>query len=117
MHGFSSLSLGTLHGIEEDHHLLVQSTKTATRGASGFSRAKLTLVLSLPTDLPNDAAVRDLTVDLIGERVIPHPEGVLTVPSYPHESVEWGLRETGRTASRELRVVVDRRVRRKAASP
>ncbi|TFY80618.1 hypothetical protein EWM64_g3393 [Hericium alpestre] len=92
MHGFSSMPLGTLHGIEEDYNLLVQSVKTAAR------------------DLPNGAAVQDLTVDLIGERVIPHPEGILSVPSHPHEQVEWGFRGTSKAAARELRVVVDRKV-------
>lgn len=31
-HGLSTLPLGTLHGIEEDHNLLSQSVKTAARG-------------------------------------------------------------------------------------
>lgn len=31
-HGLSTLPLGTLHGIEEDHNLLTQSVKTAARG-------------------------------------------------------------------------------------
>ncbi|KAA1472737.1 beach-domain-containing protein [Dentipellis sp. KUC8613] len=92
MHGFSSLPLGTLHGIEEDHAMLVQSVKPAAR------------------DLPGGAPVRELVVDLIGERVIPHPEGVLSVPGYPHEQVEWGFSRSGRAAARELRVLVDRKV-------
>lgn len=36
--------------------------------------------------------------------MVPCPEGVLSVPQYPHESIEW------RTGSAELRVVVDHKV-------
>lgn len=54
--------------------------------------------------------MRNLTVDMIGERVIPHPEGVLSVPSVPHEQIEWGWSRTGRAAPEGLRVVVDRKV-------
>lgn len=60
-------------------------------------------------DLGADTPVRDLTVDMIGERVIPHPEGVLSVPSVPHEQIEWGWSRTGRAAPEGLRVVVDRK--------
>lgn len=92
MHGLSSLPLGTLHGIEEDHALLIQSYRAAAR------------------DLGPNIPVRDLTIDMIGERVIPHPDGILSVPSYPHERVEWGFSRTGRAAAVELRAAVDRKV-------
>lgn len=64
----------------------------------------------LSLDIGADTPVRDLTVDMIGERVIPHPEGVLSVPSVPHEQIEWGWSRTGRAAPEGLRVVVDRKV-------
>lgn len=60
-------------------------------------------------DLGPNVPVRDLTIDMIGERVIPHPDGILSVPLYPHERVEWGFSRTGRAAAVELRAVVDRK--------
>ncbi|KAI0261217.1 beach-domain-containing protein [Gloeopeniophorella convolvens] len=92
MHGLSSLPLGTLHGIEEDYNLLSQSRRQAARG------------------LPNDSAVQYLTVDLVGEKIIPQPAGALSVPSYPHEQVEWGSSRTGRAATSQLRALVDGRI-------
>jgi len=43
---------------------------------------------------------------MIGEKIVPCPEGIICVPSHPHEQVEWG----SRTGGAELRVVVDQRV-------
>ena len=40
----------------------------------------------------------------MGDKLVPCPEGMLNVPQYPHESVEW------RIGSAELRVVVDHKV-------
>ena len=40
----------------------------------------------------------------MGDKMVPCPEGMLSVPQYPHEGVEW------RTGSAELRVVVDHKV-------
>ncbi|KAI0317827.1 beach-domain-containing protein [Amylostereum chailletii] len=88
MHGLSSLPLGNLHGIEEDHGMLTQSAKPIARA------------------LGRGQAVKALVFDPIGERIIPHPPGVLSVPTYPHEQIEWGFSRTGRSAARELRVVV-----------
>ncbi|KAJ7579061.1 beach-domain-containing protein [Mycena floridula] len=84
-HGLSTLPIGTLHGIEEDPELLVQGTKPLK-------------------DLGAKVAVYDLGLDMIGEKIIPFPQGVLAVPSHPHEKVEW----LGR--GDELRVVVDQKV-------
>ncbi|KAF8154493.1 hypothetical protein B0H34DRAFT_660452 [Crassisporium funariophilum] len=84
-HGLFSLPIGTLHGVEEDPHLLIQ-------GSRCFK------------DLGPTVPVRELVTDVIGEKMIPCPAGVLSVPQYPHEQVEW------RTGSAELRVVVDHKV-------
>ncbi|KAF5360312.1 hypothetical protein D9758_009126 [Tetrapyrgos nigripes] len=83
-HGLPTLPIGTLHGIEEDFQLLIQGS----RCFSGSS-----------------TPVKQLALDMIGERIIPCPEGVLVVPSHPHEQIEWGARTGG-----ELRVVVDQKV-------
>ncbi|KAF9267665.1 beach-domain-containing protein [Marasmius fiardii PR-910] len=86
-HGISSLPIGTLHGIEEDPHLLVQGTRVLK-------------------DLGSDVPVGELALDMIGERVIPCPKGILSVPSYPHERIEW---EPSRSGG-DLRVLVDQKV-------
>ena len=52
--------------------------------------------------------MRDLILDIVGERIIPCSEGVLSVPSHPHEQIEWGPRRVG--ISGELRVIVDQKV-------
>ncbi|KAF8962103.1 beach-domain-containing protein [Flammula alnicola] len=84
-HGLHSLPLGTLHGIEEDPHLLTQN-----------GRCFKDLGLTTP--------VRELVPDIVAEKMTPCPEGVLCLPQYPHEHVEWG------SGSAELRVVVDHKV-------
>ncbi|KXN83156.1 hypothetical protein AN958_01769 [Leucoagaricus sp. SymC.cos] len=84
-HGLSTLPLGTLHGIEEDSHLL-------TQGARCFR------------DLGATTPVKELLLDPVNDKVIPCPEGILTVPMYPHEQVEWS-RE-----NREIRLLVDHKV-------
>jgi WD40 repeat protein len=55
-------------------------------------------------DLGPTVPVRDLVLDTMGDKMVPCPEGILNVPQYPHESVEW------RIGSAELRVVVDHKV-------
>jgi len=57
-------------------------------------------------DLGPSSPVEHLALDMVGERIIPCPEGVLVVPSHPHEQIEWRARTGG-----ELRVVVDQKVR------
>jgi hypothetical protein len=44
---------------------------------------------------------------MTAEQMIPCPEGVLAVPSYTQEQIEWGPVRTG---GEELRLVVDRKV-------
>ncbi|KDQ53971.1 hypothetical protein JAAARDRAFT_61057 [Jaapia argillacea MUCL 33604] len=90
MHGLSSLPLGTLHGIEEDFHLLAQSTRVVK-------------------DLGFEHPVREIALDLLAERVIPYSDGALCVPSHPHERIEWTSSSCG-TGGGELRVIVDRKV-------
>ena len=55
-------------------------------------------------------AVQNITVDPIGEKVFPHPTGILCVPSRPHERVEWGFGRSGRAAVSQLRTLVDGQV-------
>jgi hypothetical protein len=44
---------------------------------------------------------------MTAEQMIPCPEGVLAVPSYTPEQIEWGPVRTG---GEDLRLVVDRKV-------
>jgi hypothetical protein len=69
-------------------------------------------LLKIHTDLGNRKAVSELVVDLVGERIIPCPAGMLAVPSRPHESVEW---DPPHIPAGELRVVVDRKVQLSAS--
>ncbi|EIN04780.1 beach-domain-containing protein [Punctularia strigosozonata HHB-11173 SS5] len=91
MHGLSSLPIGNLHGIAEDYRLLQQSQRPIR-------------------DLGALGPVRDFTIDLIGERIIPCGDGHLCVPNYPHEQVEWGPTRLGNTEAGNIRFVIDRRV-------
>ncbi|KAL1744917.1 beach-domain-containing protein [Schizophyllum fasciatum] len=75
-HGFSTLPIGTLHGIEEDPYLLQQES----RGLK-----------ALPPNVP----VRDLCIDMISESVLPCPDGWLYVPLHPSEQIQWGPYNTG----------------------
>ena len=52
--------------------------------------------------------MRELVLDLIGQQVIPCPEGMICVPSRPHEGIVW---EGGPASTGSLKVVVDRKVR------
>ncbi|KAI0029515.1 beach-domain-containing protein [Vararia minispora EC-137] len=92
MHGMSTLPLGTLHGVEEDHALLKQSTKPTIRS------------------LPRGTAVKSLVPDPISERIIAHPAGVLSIPSFPEEHIEWSFSRNGRFLAKEIRVVIDGKV-------
>ncbi|KAI0300557.1 beach-domain-containing protein [Multifurca ochricompacta] len=90
--GTSSLPIGILHGVEENYDLLAQSKRPVTRG------------------LHHGSAVQCLSFDPVGEKIIPHPVGVLSVPSRPHEQVEWGFSRSGRTPASQLRTLVDSQV-------
>ncbi|THH31660.1 hypothetical protein EUX98_g2544 [Antrodiella citrinella] len=48
--------------------------------------------------------VHGLTIDIVGEKIIPVPRGALIVPSRPHETIEWVNNSAG-----DLRVLVDRK--------
>lgn len=48
--------------------------------------------------------VRELVLDPVGNKVIPCPQGSLTVPLYPHEQIEWC------SETKELRALVDHKV-------
>ena len=52
--------------------------------------------------------MRELVLDMIGQQVIPCPEGMICVPSRPHEGIVW---EGGPASTGSLKVVVDRKVR------
>ncbi|KAI0002519.1 beach-domain-containing protein [Russula compacta] len=91
MQGPSSLPLGISYGVEENYDLLAQGKRPAARGLQGV-------------------AVQNLTVDPIGDKILPHPAGVLSVPSHPHEQVEWGFSRSGRAAASQLRTLVDGQV-------
>lgn len=70
----------------------------------------MTAQLFLPSrlkDLGPTVPVRELVLDMIGEKIIPCPEGVLCVPLHPHEQVEWGF---SRASGEQLRVIVDQKV-------
>ncbi|KAF7329558.1 hypothetical protein MKEN_00218700 [Mycena kentingensis (nom. inval.)] len=88
--GPRTLPLGQATGIEEDPHMLVQ-------GARAFH--DLGATASVP--------VRELVIDMISERIIPCPEGVICNPWRPHERIEWGLT---RAAAGQLRYTVDQKV-------
>lgn len=75
-HGFSTLPIGTLHGIEEDPYLLQQETR---------------VLKALPSNMP----VRDLCIDMISENVLPCPDGWLYVPLHTDEQIQWGPFNTG----------------------
>ncbi|RPD65419.1 beach-domain-containing protein [Lentinus tigrinus ALCF2SS1-7] len=88
MHGNSALPLGIIYGIAEDYHLLTQGSRPLK-------------------DLGSEQPVRELVLDLIGQQVIPCPEGMICVPSRPHEGIVW---EGGPASTGSLKVMVDRKV-------
>ena len=65
---------------------------------------------SLSAVLQQSVAVQNITVDPIGDRIFPHPAGILSVPSRPHEHVEWGFGRSGRAAASQLRTSADGQV-------
>ncbi|OJT13456.1 Beige protein -like protein [Trametes pubescens] len=88
MHGNSALPLGLIYGVAEDYHLLTQSSRPLK-------------------ELGQDQPVCDLVLDLIGQQVVPCPDGMRCVPSRPHETVMW---DSSPASAGALRVVVDRKV-------
>ncbi|KAH9846387.1 beach-domain-containing protein [Lenzites betulinus] len=88
MHGNSSLPLGLIYGVAEDYHLLTQGSRPLK-------------------DLGPEQPVRDLVLDLIGQQVVPCPDGMRCVPSRPHETVMW---DSSSSSMGALKVVVDRKV-------
>lgn len=100
-HGLATLPLGTLHGIEEDPHLLIQGSRCFK---GWYLLVPLSHDLLFCPDLGSTTPVRELVLDSIGERIIPCPAGVLCAPLHPHEQIEW------RAGGTELRVVVDQKV-------
>jgi len=56
------------------------------------------------TDLGPTTPVHELVPDIITEKIMPCPEGVLCTPQHPHEHIEWG------SGSGELRVLIDQKV-------
>ncbi|KAH9896772.1 beach-domain-containing protein [Cubamyces lactineus] len=88
MHGNSSLPLGIIYGIAEDYHLLTQTARPLK-------------------DLGSDQPVRELVLDIIGQQVVPCSDGMLCVPSRPHEAVLW---DSSAASTGALQVVVDRKI-------
>nr|VWO93939.1 G protein beta subunit Gib2 [Ganoderma boninense] len=88
MHGNSALPIGIIYGMAEDYHLLTQGSRPLK-------------------DLGPEQPVHDLILDLIGQQVMPCPEGTLCVPSRPHEGISWDY-SVGSTGA--LKVLLDRRV-------
>lgn len=62
----------------------------------------------MSSDLGPELPVRELVLDLIGQQVVPCPEGSLCVPSRPHEGILW---DGGPVSTGTLKVIVDRKVR------
>ncbi|KAJ3720550.1 hypothetical protein C8R42DRAFT_671005 [Lentinula raphanica] len=87
-HGLHTLPIGTLHGIEEDAHLLVQGSRCIK-------------------DLGPATPITALALDMVGEKILPCPPGVLYVPAHPHEQISWTPSHTG---TKEIRVSVDSKV-------
>ncbi|KAL5530973.1 hypothetical protein ACEPAG_3849 [Sanghuangporus baumii] len=83
MQGTTTLPLGTSYGAIEDAQLLVQSSRPVAE----------------ITDY-----VASLSIDMISERVIPCPQGLTCVPSYPHEQLAWGF------VDQSIKLLVDKKV-------
>jgi hypothetical protein len=100
------LPLGIQHGIEEDPHLLTQGPRCFKGKSAALSLRYIGSFFfsHIYLDLGPTVSVRDLVLDTMGDKLVPCPEGILSVPQYPHESVEW------RIGSAELRVIVDHKV-------
>jgi hypothetical protein len=74
-----------------------------SRGARSARSSSIFVILH------QGVAVQNITVDPIEERIFLHPAGILSVPSRPHEHVEWGFGRGGRVAASQLRTSVDGR--------
>ena len=96
------MPIGTLHGIEEDPHLLTRGPRCFKGKSDALNLRYVDLCCSL--DLGPTVPVCELVLDTISDKMIPCPEGVLYVPQHPHEAVEW------RPGSAELRVTVDHKI-------
>jgi hypothetical protein len=103
-HGLATLPIGVLYGVEEDPHLLVQDSRCFKGARISILHARCLRVTSKISDLGPDTPVRELALDVVGEKILPCPEGALCAPLHPHEQVEWCPGET------EMRVVVDQKV-------
>ncbi|EAU86631.2 hypothetical protein CC1G_07289 [Coprinopsis cinerea okayama7 len=84
-HGLSTLPIGTLHGIEEDPHLLTQNERCFR-------------------DLGPNAPVQSFVLDSYSDKLLPCAEGTLIIPRHPHEHIEWSPENP------ELRVLVDNKI-------
>ncbi|KAJ2916640.1 hypothetical protein MD484_g3777, partial [Candolleomyces efflorescens] len=84
-HGLSTLPIGTLHGIEEDPHLLSQNERCFK-------------------DLGPDSPIRQFVVDAYGDKLIPCSENSLIIPMHYYEQIAWAR------GSSELRVLVDNKI-------
>jgi WD40 repeat protein len=60
--------------------------------------------------LPRGQSVASLCSDTISGRIIAYPTGVMSIPSYPDEQIEWGFSRSGRSLPQEIRVTVDGKV-------
>ena len=105
MHGASTLPIGSIYGIPEDYHLLTQNMRAVKGRTFCYVCCDFTEIAS---DLGSGKSVAELALDLVGERIIACPAGMLAVPSRPHESVEW---DSPHVPAGELRALVDKRVR------
>jgi hypothetical protein len=102
------LPLGVVHGVEDKYDLLTQRKRPAARGICSITPQDRTSVSH--SAVVECVAVQNITVDPIGEKIFPHPTGILSVPSRPHERVEWGFGRSGRAAASQLRTLVDGQV-------
>ncbi|KAF8621252.1 hypothetical protein AX15_007913 [Amanita polypyramis BW_CC] len=84
-HGLSTLPIGTLHGIEEDPHLLNQASRCFK-------------------DLGPGIPVSDFVPDALGDKLIPCPPNTLYAPLRTQEHIEWSR------GSSDLRLFVDNKI-------
>ena len=102
MLGPSTLPLGVQHGVEEDAHLLIQSSRPVAGSIIAQSVWSVCSWLIDITGIPS--AVAALAVDSMSDRVIACPDEILYVPDFPHEYLHWGHTD------QSLKLVVDRKV-------
>lgn len=110
MHGVLTLPVGITDGIEESGQELQQSSKHI-KGKSFYSQSDLeNFLIHLSLDIGTNNVVCDLVFDSTSEKITPCPKGTLTVPSLPHERIEWVEKRHGVDVSGDLKVIVDRKV-------